>query len=47
MTTKKYYEAPAIEVVELKLQGSLLAGSGDEEYESDLEGGNGYGSVFD
>ena len=27
MTHKKNYEAPAMEVVELKLQGSLLAGS--------------------
>ncbi len=27
MEQKKNYEAPAMEVVELKLQGSLLAGS--------------------
>ncbi len=27
MKHKKNYEAPAMEVVELKLQGSLLAGS--------------------
>ena len=27
MTQRKNYEAPAMEVVELKLQGSLLAGS--------------------
>ena len=27
MKTRKIYEAPAMEVVELKLQGSLLAGS--------------------
>ncbi len=27
MELKKNYEAPAMEVVELKLQGSLLAGS--------------------
>ena len=30
MKHKKNYEAPAMEVVELKLQGSLLAGSGME-----------------
>ncbi len=27
MTQRKNYEAPAMELVELKLQGSLLAGS--------------------
>lgn len=26
---KKYYEAPSVEVVDLKLQGNLLAGSGE------------------
>ena len=34
MEHKKNYEAPAMEVVELKLQGSLLAGSGTETYDS-------------
>ena len=34
MKHKENYEAPAVEVVELKLQGSLLAGSGTETYDS-------------
>ena len=34
MTQRKNYEAPAMEVVELKLQGSLLAGSGTETYDN-------------
>ncbi len=34
MTQRKNYEAPALEVVELKLQGSLLTGSGTETYDS-------------
>lgn len=32
---KKYYEAPSVEVVDLKLQGSLLAGSGGEDDDSE------------
>ena len=42
MKHKKNYEAPAMEVVELKLQGSLLAGSSLEstlfEDEATLDG---------
>ena len=35
MKTRKIYEAPAMEVVELQLQGSLLAGS-TQSYDSDF-----------
>ena len=31
METKKIYEQPTTEVFELKVQGQILAGSGDEE----------------
>lgn len=35
---KKYYEAPSVEVVDLKLQGNLLAGSGEEQgYDEDID----------
>lgn len=34
---KKSYVNPAMEVVELELQGSLLAGSGDTELEGDFD----------
>ena len=37
MKHKKNYEAPAMEVVELKLQGSLLAGSSLESTSFDDE----------
>ena len=37
MTTKKHYEAPAMQVFELKHQPQLLAGSG--EVETSLTGG--------
>ncbi len=30
MKMKEHYEAPSMEVVELKLQGSLLAGSNEQ-----------------
>lgn len=40
---KKYYVAPSVEVVEMKFQGSLLAGSGEQgethEKEGDIEDG--------
>ncbi len=38
MEQRKNYEAPAMEVVELKLQGSLLAGS--DLNGTSIEGGN-------
>ncbi len=50
MTHKKNYEAPAMEVVELKLQGSLLAGSDMESTGSfDDEGAtlDGFDSSWD
>ena len=40
---KKYYVAPSVEVLEMKFQGSLLAGSGEQgethEEEGDIEDG--------
>lgn len=35
---KKYYEAPSVEVVDLKLQGNLLAGSGGEDGSGEEQG---------
>ncbi len=40
---KKSYVIPSMEVVELEMQGSLLAGSGPTELESDFEDVNSYG----
>ena len=40
---KKSYVIPSMEVVELELQGSLLAGSGTTELEGDFEDVNSYG----
>ncbi len=37
MKQRKNYEAPAMELVELKVQGSLLAGS---SMKGDIENGN-------
>ncbi len=46
MKHKKNYEAPAMEVVELKLQGSLLAGSSLEGTMEDA-GLNGFDEDWD
>ncbi len=35
----KFYEAPACEVVELNVESSLLAGSGTNAENTDIEGG--------
>ena len=49
MTQRKNYEAPAMEVVELKLQGSLLAGSTLDCEEGGFEDAtlNGFDSSWD
>lgn len=48
---KKHYVAPSVEVVEMKFQGSLLAGSGgqDEPHEEkgDIEDGELHNFNFD
>ncbi len=41
---KKNYVIPSMEVVALELQGSLLAGSGPTELESDFDNVNSYGT---
>ena len=35
----KMYEAPAVEIVELEVEGQLLAGSGTNAENADMEGG--------
>lgn len=40
---KKSYVIPSMKVVELELQGSLLAGSGTTELESDFDDVNPFG----
>ena len=48
---KKYYVAPSVEVLEMKFQGSLLAGSGEQgethEEEGDIEAGGLYNFSLD
>lgn len=43
-TKKKIYVIPSVEVVEMNLQGSLLAASGDTELETDFDNVNSYGN---
>ena len=44
---KKDYVTPSVEVVEMEIQGSLLAGSSTMEFESDFGDVNNYGGDFE
>ena len=44
---KKDYVTPSVEVVEMEIQGSLLASSGNMELESDFGDVNNYGGDFE